>query len=45
MTQRVSNLIQVYIPLTNQAQGLYRKLQSKFSPFDLWSKREARGPG
>ena len=32
------------IPLTNQVRGPYWKLRTEFFSFDLWAKREARGP-
>ena len=32
------------IPLTNRVRGPYWKLRTEFFPFDLWPKREARGP-
>ena len=32
------------IPLTNPVRGPYRKLLTEFFPFDLWPKREVRGP-
>ena len=36
--------MQQNVPLTNRVRDQYRKLWTEIFPFDLWPKREARGP-